>query len=65
MDNARANLVDEGTLKIHLINESTGTPVQGAKIRISYTGNTEETLEEVGTDDSGNTYEITLNAPPL
>ena len=65
MDNARANLVDEGTLKIHLINESTGTPVQGAKIRISYTGNPEETLEEVGTDDSGNTEEITLNAPPL
>jgi len=57
--------IDKGTLRIHLINESTGRPIEGAKIAISYTGNPSDTIEEVSTDDSGNTEEITLNAPPL
>ena len=57
--------VDTGTLSIHLTNESNGTPVQGAKISISYTGNPSQTIEEVSADDSGNSEELTLNAPPL
>ena len=59
------NQVDEGTLQIHLTNASTGIPVKGAKITISYTGGPQQVLEEVDTDDSGNTEKITLNAPPL
>lgn len=57
--------IDKGTLRIHLVNESTGNPIEGAKISISYTGNPSDPIEEVSTDDSGNTEEITLNAPPL
>ena len=57
--------IDKGTLKIHLINQSTGTPIQGARIALSYTGNPSQTLEEVSTDDSGNTEVLTLNTPPL
>lgn len=57
--------VDTGTLRIHLTNESNGTPVQEAKISISYTGNPSQTIEEVSADDSGNSEELTLNAPPL
>lgn len=57
--------IDKGTLQIHLVNESTGIPIEGARISISYTGNPSETIEEVTTDDSGNTEEITLDAPPL
>lgn len=64
MDNTE-NHVDKGTLRIHLTNESTGTPVEGATIAISYTGNPSQTLEEVTTDDSGNSEVLTLNAPPL
>lgn len=64
MDNTE-NYVDKGTLRIHLTNESTGTPVEGATIAISYTGNPSQTLEEVTTDDSGNSEVLTLNAPPL
>ena len=60
-----SNNVDKGTLRISLTNESTGSPVQGAKIAISYTGNPPVTLEEVSTDDSGNTEVLTLNTPPL
>ena len=57
--------IDKGTLRIHLVNESTGNPIEGAKISISYTGNPSDPIEEVSTDDSGNTEEITLDAPPL
>jgi 5-hydroxyisourate hydrolase-like protein (transthyretin family) len=64
MDN-NANNIDKGTLRIHLISESTGLPIEGAKIDVSYTGNPSEIIEEVSTDDSGNTEELTLDAPPL
>jgi 5-hydroxyisourate hydrolase-like protein (transthyretin family) len=60
-----ANNIDKGTLRIHLVNESTGIPIEGAKIDVSYTGNPSQILEEVNTDDSGNTETLTLDAPPL
>lgn len=63
--NDNTNNIDKGTLRISLTNASTGNPVQGATIDISYTGNPSVTLEEVSTDDSGNSETITLNAPPL
>ena len=48
MDQNRVeNQVDEGTLQIHLTNASTGIPVKGAKISISYTGGPQQVLEEV------------------
>ena len=57
--------IDKGTLLVHLVNQNTGRPIQGAKIILSYTGNPSQTLEEVSTDDSGNTETLTLNTPPL
>lgn len=57
--------VDTGTLRIHLTNRSNGIPVEGARISVSYTGNPSQTIEEVSSDDSGNTETLTLNAPPL
>jgi hypothetical protein len=57
--------MDKGTLKIHLVNESTGAPIEGATIDVSYTGNPSEVIEEVSTDDSGNSDALTLDAPPL
>lgn len=57
--------IDKGTLRIHLTNQSTGVPIEGARISISYTGNPSQPLEEVNTDDSGNTEILTLNTPPL
>jgi 5-hydroxyisourate hydrolase-like protein (transthyretin family) len=64
MDNT-ANNIDRGTLRIHLINESTGVPIEGARIDVSYTGDPSQILEEVSTDDSGNTEALALDAPPL
>ncbi len=62
--NVNDNL-DKGQLMIHLTNKSTGTPIENARITLSYTGNPEESLEEVNTDNSGNTEVLTLNTPPL
>ena len=57
--------VDTGTLWIQLTNRSNGIPVEGAKISVSYTGNPSQIIEEVRSDDSGNTETLTLDAPPL
>lgn len=61
----RNDNIDKGTLQVHLFNQSNGNPIEGAKIVLSYTGNPSQTLEEVTTDDSGNTETITLDTPPL
>lgn len=61
----RNDNIDKGTLQVHLFSQSTGNPIEGARITLSYTGNPSQTLEEVTTDDSGNTESITLDTPPL
>lgn len=61
----RNDNIDKGTLQVHLISQSTGRPIEGARIVLSYIGNPSQTLEEVTTDDSGNTESITLDTPPL
>lgn len=61
----RQNAVDEGKLRIQVNSRSDGQPVEGAQVDISYTGGPGQTLEEVMTDESGNTEELTLDAPPL
>ena len=59
------NNVDQGTLKVQVIGSGTRIPGQNARITISYSGDPEGTLEEVSTDDSGMSEQITLAAPPL
>lgn len=56
---------DTGRLQIRVNSKSGGLPIANAKIAISYTGNPSRTLEEVTTDESGNSQVITLDAPPL
>lgn len=57
--------VDEGQLQIRVNAQSDGRPVPDATIDVSYTGNPGAVLEEVKTDESGNTEVLTLDAPPL
>lgn len=59
------NAVDKGILRIRVNASSDGRPVQNAKISISYTGNPNQTLEEVQTNESGNSEDVTLSTPPL
>lgn len=54
-----------GKLKINVTSEMNGYPVKGASIRISYTGIPDQTLEEISTDESGQTGTLELAAPPL
>lgn len=57
--------VDKGSLRIHVNARSNGIPIENARISISYTGNPNQPIEEVDTDESGNTQVIELDAPPL
>lgn len=56
---------DKGQLKIRVNGRNDGRPVPDAKVSISYTGNPSQIMEEVVTDDSGNTEAVTLAAPPI
>lgn len=59
------NNVDQGELKIQVIARGTNAPIKNATISISYSGDPESTIEEVETDASGMSEQITLDAPPL
>ncbi len=60
-----ADTPELGSLQINLTSEINAYPVQGASVRISYTGIPDSTLEELSTDSSGQTETIELDAPPL
>lgn len=55
---------NRGRLRIHVTNEQ-GIPLENAAVRISYTGEPDQIVEELKTDASGKTEEIEVNAPPL
>jgi peptidoglycan hydrolase-like protein with peptidoglycan-binding domain len=59
------NNVDRGEMRVQVVTQRKNTPVRNARIVISYTGNPEGSVEEVSTDESGMSEEITLAAPPL
>ena len=59
------NAVDKGRLQISVTNQTGFTPIEGARICISYTGEPGNILEEVQTDTSGQTATLAVNAPPL
>lgn len=54
-----------GRLQVLVTARPQSFPIENALVRISYTGNPEQTIEELRTDSSGQTPEIELPAPPL
>ncbi len=60
-----SNLNDTGFLKIFATSSAGLFPIQNAKIEVSYTGEPNQILEEISTDESGNSETISLDAPPL
>ena len=62
---AQQNNVDVGRLRMNVIGRSEGTPIPDASISLSYSGNPTETIEELKTDESGNTEEVAVATPPL
>ncbi len=59
-----SNDIDRGKLKVSVLTDRSTTPVSGATVRISDSLGG-ETLEELTTDASGQTEEISLPAPPV
>lgn len=56
---------DQGKLRINVTSTIGFRPVADAKISISYTGGPGNTIEEVQTNASGQSEELTLATPPL
>ena len=57
-------MADTGTLQISLVAENGSRPVSDANVYISSTGQPEQVLEVLPTNNSGQTEAITLDAPP-
>ena len=61
----QAEKTDRGALKINVESALRTVPVENATVDISYTGEPDQILEEVRTDQNGNTGTLELKAPPL
>ena len=59
------NNIDAGELKIHVTARGSNRPIPGARVSISYSGDPDSVVEEVNTDASGMSEQITLRTPPL
>ena len=59
-----SNYIDKGNLKINIVDKN-NRPIEDASISISYTGNPNNILENIVTNASGQTANISLNAPPV
>ena len=57
--------VDRGRLQVNVTSTLGLQPVVNARVSIAYTGEGQRTLEELQTDSSGQTEEVTLDTPPL
>lgn len=62
---AQVNHVDQGTLKVEVTSTIGMIPVENARITISYTGDPQNTLEQLNTNAEGQTETVELAAPPL
>lgn len=56
---------DKGRLQINVTSALGAAPIPGATVAIYYTGEPGQQLEEVTTNESGQTEELELSAPPL
>ena len=61
----QADAEDPGRLQIRVTTAAGAKPIAGARVRIYYTGEPENEIMEVTTDESGQTEALALEAPPL
>ena len=61
----QTDTADTGTLKTQVVSTTDNLPIEGARIQISYSGDPNQQIEEVTTDASGMSEEVTLNTPPI
>ncbi|MCB7318683.1 peptidoglycan-binding domain-containing protein [Lacrimispora sp. 210928-DFI.3.58] len=54
-----------GLLQINVVNIQNNFPIRNAKVTISYTGEPDRPIEEIRTNSSGQTEQVSLPAPPV
>lgn len=59
------NNIDTGKMRINVISAVRNIPIQDATVSISYTGEPGNIIEQLRTDNSGQTETIELAAPPV
>lgn len=59
------SFIDKGQLQISAVSTDGNIPINDATIEISPTGEPENVIEQLTTDNSGNSETIDLDAPPL
>lgn len=57
--------VAQGRLQVNVVSIVNNFPIQNADVRITYKGNPDSTVEQVSTNSSGQTEQVSLDAPPL
>ncbi|MGI6093972.1 MAG: peptidoglycan-binding protein [Lachnospiraceae bacterium] len=65
MQVANNDQIDTGFLQVTVQSTLRNLPIENARVSISYTGEPDQILEELTTDSSGQTPQISLSAPPL
>lgn len=61
----QADTPDTGILQMNVESRVNRDPIADARIEISYTGEPDSTFESLNTDESGQTQQVELKAPPL
>lgn len=62
---AVADSADSGLLQVNVVSAENNFPIEDAEVSIAYKGDPESTVEQVMTNVSGQTEEVTLATPPL
>lgn len=57
--------IDQGLLQVNVVSIVNNFPIENATIRISYKGNPDSAIEQVSTNSSGQSEQVSLDAPPL
>lgn len=65
MDQINSNFVDNGFLRVDVVSKARQFPIADARVSISYTGAPDSTLEQLSTNQSGQTDTLELDTPPL
>lgn len=59
------DMTDTGQLDVSVVSAATAAPVPDAQVSIAYTGNPSGAIEQLTTDNNGQTEAVSLPAPPV
>ncbi len=59
------NAIDKGQMRVDVVDRATNRPIRNAVVDIAYTADPQSTIEELTTNDNGQTEKVVLPAPPL